>query len=149
MTRTLMGRIQITIILTILSITVKAQENVGDSIYIRVTEPEISAIITDDMPVEESKVPRVHIRKEEVNILKGDSLKTFSVVTGSFITEANARKQYESLVASGLNASLGYNAGIKMYRVVAATTDSRDEAVMLRDKIRVTYPDAWLMSKGK
>ena len=44
-------------------------------------------------------------------------------------------------------AQVAFNSGNNMYRVVAATFDSKAAAVQSRNQLRATYADAWLLAK--
>lgn len=87
----------------------------------------------------------VAVRTEDVTVVNGDGLKAYSVVVGAFGVKANAEGMQSRLKAAGYNAQVVYNAGRGLYRVVASTFDTKNEAVQSRDQFRSTYPDAWLL----
>ena len=87
------------------------------------------------------------VRRENVSVVNGAGLKTYSVVVGSFGVKANAEGLQQRLKNAGYDAQVAYNAGNNMYRVVATTYDSKASAVQSRNQLRATYTDAWLLSK--
>lgn len=92
-------------------------------------------------------VNAVPVRTETVTVVSGTGLKAYSVVCGSFSLQANAEGLQRTLTNAGYAAQVAYNAGNKMYRVVASTFDDKASAVQSRDVLRNTYPDAWLLYK--
>ena len=80
-----------------------------------------------------------------MSVINGAGLKNFNVVVGSFSVRANAEGLQNTLKNRGYDAQVAYNSAINMYRVVAATSDSKSEAVSKRDALRSQYPDAWLL----
>ncbi|MGG6544892.1 UNVERIFIED_CONTAM: SPOR domain-containing protein [Prevotella sp. 15_C9] len=87
------------------------------------------------------------VRRENVSLISGTGLKTYSVVVGSFSVKANAEGLCRRLQDAGYGAQIVYNSGINMYRVVAATYDSKASAVQSRNQLRSQFADAWLLSK--
>lgn len=91
------------------------------------------------------------VREEKVELVSGDGLKAYSVVCGSFGIKANADGLKTWLDGEGYNAKVVYNAQRNMYRVVAASFDTRDEAARARDAFKAKYPSredfqgAWLL----
>lgn len=89
----------------------------------------------------------VPVRTEDVTVVDGGSLRSYSVVVGAFGVRANADGLQSRLKSAGYNAIVVYNAERQMYRVVAATFDSKADAVVMRDQLRGKYADAWLLYK--
>ena len=87
------------------------------------------------------------VRRENVSVVEGTGLKTYSVVVGSFGVKANAYNFQGRLKNAGYDAQVAFNSGNNMYRVVATTFDSKASAVQSRNQLRSQYPDAWLLSK--
>ena len=89
----------------------------------------------------------VSVRRESVSMVNGDGLKDYSVVVGSMTVSANAEGLQQRLKAAGYNAQIAKADvhGQTWYRVIAATYDSKADAVRMRDQLRATYPDAWLL----
>ena len=104
-----------------------------------VTQPTTTTTTVD--------VSNVPVRQEDVTLISGDGLKTFSVVCGSFGNKDNAARLQATLKNAGYAAQIAFNAGNSMYRVVASTFADKHAAVQSRDKLRATYPDAWLLYK--
>ena len=91
----------------------------------------------------------VQVRREGVSLVDGAGLKNFSVVVGSFSLKANADGLQQRLKNAGYDAQIVKNTDRNMYRVVAATFDSKADAAASRNEFRAKYPDAWLLFNGK
>ena len=89
----------------------------------------------------------VQVRQENYSLVSGSGLKNFSVVVGSFSVLANAEGLQAQLKDKGYDAQIVKNESRNMYRVVAATFDSKSEATESRNDFRAKYPDAWLLAK--
>lgn len=89
----------------------------------------------------------VPVRRENVSIVNGIGLKTYSVVVGSFSVKANAEGLQQRLKNAGYDSQIAFNAGNNMYRVIASTFDSKASAAQSRDQLRSQYADAWLLAK--
>jgi cell division septation protein DedD len=88
------------------------------------------------------------VRKENVTVISGQGLKSFSVVVGSFSLKANAEGLQNTLKNAGYQAQIAYSSSRNMYRVIASTFDSKLSAVQSRNQFRAdNYPDAWLLYK--
>lgn len=84
------------------------------------------------------------------SVVDGSAVKTYGVVVGSFSLQANAQNLYNRLAGEGWQPSVVKTnetiSGITgWYRVVAASYDSKEQAVQTRDKLRGTYNGAWLL----
>lgn len=104
------------------------------------TKPATETRVVDNMD-------NVQVRQESVSLISGSGLKNFSVVVGSFSVRANAEGLQAQLRDSGYDAQIVKNEARNMYRVVAATFDSKSEAAASRNEFRSKYPDAWLLAK--
>jgi len=91
----------------------------------------------------------VSVRQESVSLVNGSGLKNFSVVVGSFGLKANAENLQQRLKNEGYDAQIVYNSARNMYRVVSTTFDTKYDAVVSRDKLRQSFPDAWLLYNTK
>ena len=89
----------------------------------------------------------VQVRQENYSLVSGSGLKNFSVVVGSFSVLANAEGLQAQLKDKGYDAQIVKNESRNMYRVVAATFDSKSEVTASRNDFRAKYPDAWLLAK--
>lgn len=87
----------------------------------------------------------VPVRQGNYSVVNGAGLKPFSVVVGSFSVQANAEGMQGQLKNKGYDAQVAYDSATRMYRVVASTFATKDEAVQSRNQIRSQYPDAWLL----
>ena len=84
------------------------------------------------------------------SVVSGNALKTYSVVVGSFVTQANAEGLMRALNAKGYEGRVvKTNETIKgqtgWFRVVASSYDDKAAAVSSRDQLRGTYAGAWLL----
>ena len=109
--------------------------------------PEVTQVV--ETPVTQTQVvdnmDNTPVRQEAVSVVDGAGLKNFSVVVGSYSVRANAEGVQQRLKSAGYQAQLAYNQERNMYRVVASTFDSKNDAVNSRNQLRATYPDAWLL----
>ena len=89
----------------------------------------------------------VSVRQESVTVVNGAGLKNFSVVVGSFSLRANAEGLQQTLRSVGYDAQVVLNSAVQpaMYRVVAATFDTKAEAAASRNDLQAKYPGAWLL----
>ncbi len=87
----------------------------------------------------------VLVRQGNYSVVSGSGLKAFSVVVGSYSVQANAEGMQGQLRNKGYDAQVAYDASTKMYRVVASTFDTKNDAVQSRNQMRSQYPDAWLL----
>lgn len=87
----------------------------------------------------------VPVRQGNYSVVSGSGLKAFSVVVGSYSVQANAEGMQGQLRNKGYDAQVAYDASTKMYRVVASTFDTKNDAVQSRNQLRSQYPDAWLL----
>lgn len=94
-------------------------------------------------------------RTEVVNVVNGADaamLKNYNVVVGSFGNPTNAQNYLNTMKGRGYASFLVQNAS-GLYRVVAASFDTREAAIATRDEIRSRYttddnglcPSAWLL----
>lgn len=114
---------------------------------IAVVTPVVEKQATETVVVDNAD--NVPVRQEALSVVNGAGLKSFNVVVGSFSVRANAEGLQNTLKNRGYDAQVAYNQAINMYRVVAATSDSKSEAVSKRDVLRSQYPDAWLLFNQK
>ena len=89
----------------------------------------------------------VSVRQERVSVVSGSGLKYFSVVVGSFSLRANAEGLQQTLRNQGYDAQIVVNNNVNpaMYRMVAATFDSKGEAAASRATLESRYPGTWLL----
>ena len=59
-------------------------------------------------------VDNATVRSEDVTVVNGAGLKSFSVIVGSFSLKANAEGLQNTLKSAGYDAQVAYNAGINM-----------------------------------
>lgn len=89
-----------------------------------------------------------------VTVVKGDALNTYSVVVGSFVTQANAESLMNTLKERGYaarvvrtNETISGHTG--WFRVIASSYDDKASAVQSRNELNSTYAGAWLLYNKK
>lgn len=145
----------------------KSSESAYKKAYEKAKAQETAQTVTTEQPTEEVNVvtplvekpatettvvdnmDNVQVRQERVSVISGSGLKNFSVVVGSFSVIANAEGLYQRLKEAGYDAQIAKNDERNMYRVIAATFDSKADAAASRNEFRAKYPDAWLLSSGR
>lgn len=126
----------------------KAQEQAQPA---QTQEPVNVVAPVETKPVTETRVvdnvDNVQVRQEDYSLVSGAGLKNFSVVVGAFSVRANAEGLQQQLKDAGYDAQIVKNETRNLYRVIAATFDSKSEAARSRNEFRAKYPDAWLLAK--
>lgn len=126
----------------------KAQEQAQPA---QTQEPVNVVAPVETKPVTETRVvdnvDNVQVRQEDYSLVSGAGLKKFSVVVGAFSVRANAEGLQQQLKDAGYDAQIVKNEARNLYRVIAATFDSKSEAARSRNEFRAKYPDAWLLAK--
>lgn len=88
--------------------------------------------------------------KGEKSVVSGEALKTYSVVVGSFVTQANAEGLKSRLQGMGYEARVlktneTINGQTGWFRVIASSYDDKASAVQSRNALKQNYSDAWLL----
>lgn len=109
------------------------------TVAVQPTAPATTAPTTTTTPAD------ANVRTENVQLIDGAGLKTYSVVCGSFSLKTNAQGLQKTLKNKGYEAQIALNPERKFYRVIATTYDDLSSAVASRNKLRATYADAWLL----
>lgn len=83
-------------------------------------------------------------------LVSGSSLKTYSVVVGSFVTQANAEGLMSTLRERGYDARVvktneTINGQTGWFRVIASSFEDKSSAAQSRDELKNTYAGAWLL----
>ena len=86
----------------------------------------------------------------DLNVVSGTPLKTYSVVVGSYLTQANAENQNSNLRAAGYDSRIvktneTINGQTGWFRVIASSYDDKSSAVQSRETLKNSYPGAWLL----
>ena len=111
-------------------------------------EPVVAPLETQAPSDEQTEVDNATVRSEDVSLVSGSGLSSYSVVVGSFSLKANAEGLANTLKSAGYEAQIVFNSSRNMYRVVAATFADKSGAVKSRNQLRAgKYPDAWLLLK--
>lgn len=98
-------------------------------------------------PVTTTDYSNVSVRTEAVKLVSGSGLRAFSVVVGSFGLQSNAQSLQSVLSQKGYAAQIvsAQINGMTMYRVIASTHDTKEQAAQSRAALMGSYPDAWLL----
>lgn len=126
----------------------KPKQSAYRAAYERAKQQEIvhaSPVQDDVMPVSNEAT-----RSERIQAAQGEdasSLRTFSVVIGSFQNITNAKSLKERMIAQGYHAFLAQNEK-GMYRVIVSSFDNKTDAVRSRDAIRSMFADAWILQRA-
>ena len=99
----------------------------------------VTPVVAQQQPEDNSD-----LRTESLTAVSG-TLNAYSVVCGSFKSLDNANNLCSTLKNKGYSAIIAQNPSTGMYRVIATSSSSKSDAVASRDKLRSTYPDAWLL----
>lgn len=129
----------------------KAQETTADQTKTVVVTP-VETTKTETAKTTTTTVDLSGTRQIQggVTVVSGEELKEFSVVVGSFQTQANAEglkmllqtKGYSSRVIK-TNETINGQTG--WFRVIAASFSDKESATQLRDQMIGDYPGAWLL----
>lgn len=111
-------------------------EHIKNDIDNNITEVPVNKEITADPAVAETVVP------EEV-IIPAVEKENYSIITGSFKMEENARTQADMLRADGFNPEI-FLAPNGFFRVRAMTTVDLNSAILKKDSITGKYPGSWV-----
>ena len=93
------------------------------------------------------KLKKAYFRKENVQLISGDSLLNYNVVIDSYHLKANAEALQNTLINMGYPArivSVKRSNGL-IYRVIADSFSAKSDAVRLKNSMDVMYPDSWLL----
>ena len=125
------------------------QEQQQQSVVQPQQEETTVVVPLEEKPATETQVvdnsDNIKVTQEKVSLVNGDGLKNFSVVVGSFSLAANAEGLQQHLKDAGYNAQIVKNEERNMYRVVATTFDTKEEAAASRNDLQSKYAGAWLL----
>jgi len=114
-----------------------------------VTTPVVTTTPVTATPATQTTVvdnyDNVSVRQEQVLLVSGSGLKSYSVVVGAFGLRSNAEGLQQTLKNNGYDAQIVKNEERGLFRVIASTFDSKSDAARSRDELRGKYPDAWLL----
>ena len=82
-------------------------------------EPVVAPLETQAPSDEQTEVDNATVRSEDVSLISGSGLSSYSVVVGSFSLKANAEGLASTLKSAGYDAQIALNTERNMYRVVA------------------------------
>ena len=122
----------------------RAQEQVQQ----QVTEPVQVTPVVAPVVAPVAQEDHSDLRSERLQAVGDGTLKAFNVVCGSFQSLTNANNLCATLKSKGYAAVVAQNPETRMYRVVAVSSDTRSAAVSERDRLRASYPDAWILYRA-
>lgn len=114
----------------------------------------VETVTTPTTPVRQTApkedMSDVRTIKGDVSVVSGTALKTYSVVVGSFVTQANAeglktRLQNQGYDARVLKTNETINNVTGWYRVIASSYSDKASAISSRNSLKSSYPGAWLL----
>ena len=127
----------------------KANENTE---VVTVTPQQTVSQVTTTPVQQQPVVDNTPVRTIQggLSVIKGEPLRAYSVVVGSFMNQTNAEGLYNTLVNRGYAARVvrtneTINGHTGWYRVAASSYDDKMQAVNSRNGLQSTYPDAWLL----
>jgi cell division septation protein DedD len=132
----------------------KAQESNYANVYAAAkSKSTVEEERKEPAPVEKTKpttpAPNT-FQRERVTPVDGAGIKQYSVVIGSFVNRTNAESLRDRMKAKGYDTFLAKN-DKNMYRVIAATSDTKTDAIAIRDRIKERYDsefsDSWLLEQ--
>lgn len=124
-----------------------AQQTQQETQETNVVAPVVEAPVTEVKIVDNAD--NVEVKKENVSLVNGSGLKSYSVVVGSFSVMANAEGLQQRLKGEGYDAQVVKNTDRNMYRVIATTFDNKADAASSRNDLRAKFHDAWLLYNGR
>ena len=121
---------------------------------VQAQQPETNVVVPlEEKPATQTQVvdntDNVKVTQERVSLVSGSGLKNFSVVVGSFSLQANAVGLQQQLNNAGYNAQIVKNEERNMYRVIATTFDTKEEAAASRNDLQNKYAGAWLLYNAR
>ena len=123
----------------------QSEQNVGATEVTPVQTTQQNVSVT---PVDNTDYSNVAVRTENVTVVTGNPLKSYSVVIGAYSIKANADRTCDFIAAKGYQPQIVMNQERGLYRVVAFTSDSKAEAARTRDvvkNLRSDFAEAWLL----
>lgn len=127
----------------------RAQEQQSNTQAVAVTPApqQVAPVVTTPVATDDTPVRTI---QGGFSVLKGEPLKAYSVVTGSFVNQTNAEGMMNSLRNRGYSARIvktneTINGQTGWYRVVASSFDNKAQAVQSRNELSSTYPGSWLL----
>lgn len=131
----------------------KSKQSAYKAAYEKAKEKEIAVVEEEEEEVVEKEVERPVIsdekfQKESLEVVDG-TLRTYSVVIGSFLNKDNATRLKSTYEDKGYNCSIALNPDKQMYRVIIGSYDNKGDATTLRDSVKKKHGlyDAWLLEK--
>lgn len=98
-------------------------------------------------PANNTDYSNLNVKTENVTLISGDPLKSYSVVVGSFSVKANAEGLRTKLANAGMSPRIvkALVNGSDWYRVIGGSFNTKQEAGSFKASQQSAYPDAWLL----
>lgn len=116
------------------------------------TKTEETVTVTPVTSTTSTAVDHSDVRTIEggVTVVNGDKLLAYSVVVGSFLTQANAEGLMNTLKNKGyasrvVKTNETINGHTGWFRVIASSFNDKASATQSRDELKGTYAGAWLL----
>lgn len=129
----------------------KANEN-NDLVVVSPQQTQTVTPVTTTPAQQQPVVDNTPVRTIQggLTVIKGEPLRAYSVVVGSFMNQTNAEGLYNTLVNRGYAARVvrtneTINGHTGWYRVAASSYDDKMQAVNSRNGLQGEYKDAWLL----
>ncbi len=111
------------------------------------TTPTTTTTTVTTTPANNTDYSNLSVKTENVSLISGDPLKSYSVVVGSFSVKANAEGLRTKLANAGLSPRIVKAPvnGADWYRVIGGSFNTKQEAGAFKASQQTAYPDAWLL----
>lgn len=114
--------------------------------------PTTNTTVVNVQPVTTNPAQDTDVRtiNAEYSVVNGSTLKNYSVVVGSFVTQANAVGLMERLKKRGFDSRVlktneTINGQTGWYRVIASSYTDKPSAAASRQQLTGEFPGAWLL----
>lgn len=123
------------------------QQNNTQTVSVAPSNQQVAPVVTTPVSTDDTPVRTI---QGGFSVVNGEPLKTYSVVTGSFVNQTNAEGMMNTLRNRGYAARIvktneTINGQTGWYRVVASSFDTKAQAVQSRSTLSDTYPGSWLL----
>ena len=127
-------------------------QEVKEQSVVTTTVVPVTPVTTPVQKTESAIVDHSDVREiqGELSVINGNPLKTYSVVIGSFLTQANAEGCKNNLQQQGYDSRVvktneTINGHTGWFRVIASSFDDKASAVQSRETLKADFSGAWLL----
>lgn len=113
----------------------------------KIATPTQSSVSTSTSSASSSSTNLRFRTVKDYTLISGQQLQRYSVVVGSFSTQANAEGLAKTLTNKGYSPTIikESTGTLPMFRIIGVTTNEQNEVSSLRNKFLELYPGCWLM----